>query len=411
MKLMFVDVRKAHLNGKLQDDEFAYIQLPVEAGGGVVRLRRWLYGMRPAAKAWEGDYSKRLVEDAGFLKGRASPSMFFNPCSGVRLVVWGDDFTFLGREKDLTDMLEKMKGWYSIKLRGIVGPDPGDMKEIWILNRLVRWTEDGIEYEADDKHVTTVVKGLGLQEDSKGVDVALPTEYGAEEGDQELDPQEAKKYRSLAATVNFLALDRPDLQFTAGVLGRTMAKPTTRSWANVKETGRYLLEHPRLVFKYVPCELGQTRELLAYGDSDWAGCKVTRKSVRGGAITIAGGLIKAWSNRQATRALSSGEAEFYASSKAGIEALGLESLMQDLGWPVESKRVLTDSDACRGMTSRRGVGKTRHIELRRLWLQEAVESRCLTLGRIDGLKNPSNPMTKLISYPAAMRAFRDLSVI
>jgi hypothetical protein len=54
---MFVDVRKAHLNGKLQDDEFAYIQLPVEAGGGVVRLRRWLYGMRPAAKAWEGAYS------------------------------------------------------------------------------------------------------------------------------------------------------------------------------------------------------------------------------------------------------------------------------------------------------------------------------------------------------------------
>ncbi len=93
----------------------------------------------------------------------------------------------------MMDMLEKMKAWYSIKLIGIVGSGPGDMKEIRILNRLVRWTKDGIEHEADDKHVTTVVKGLGLQEDSKSVDVALPTEYGAEEGDQELDPQEAKK--------------------------------------------------------------------------------------------------------------------------------------------------------------------------------------------------------------------------
>ncbi len=135
---MFVDVRRAHLNGKLQDDEFAHIQLPVEVGGGGVRLRRWLCGMRPAAKAWEGDYSKKLGEDAGFLKGRAVPSMFFNPCSGVRLVVWGDDFTFLGRKKHLLDMLEKMEVWYSIKLRGIEGPDPGDMKEIRILNRLVR---------------------------------------------------------------------------------------------------------------------------------------------------------------------------------------------------------------------------------------------------------------------------------
>ena len=75
---------------------------------------------------------------------------------------------------------------------------------------------------------------------------------------------------------------------------------------------------------------------------------MTRKSVSGAAITIAGGLIKAWSNRQATRALSSGEAESYASSKAGSETLGLESLMQDLGWPLESKRVLADSDVAEG---------------------------------------------------------------
>ena len=38
--MMFVDVKKAHLNGKLKDDEFAYVQLPEEAGGGVGRLRR-----------------------------------------------------------------------------------------------------------------------------------------------------------------------------------------------------------------------------------------------------------------------------------------------------------------------------------------------------------------------------------
>ena len=42
VKMMFVDVKKAHLNGKLKDDEFAHVQLPEEAGGGVGRLRRWL---------------------------------------------------------------------------------------------------------------------------------------------------------------------------------------------------------------------------------------------------------------------------------------------------------------------------------------------------------------------------------
>ena len=50
MKLMFMDVRKAHLNPICEDA--IYVRLPEEFGGGkggrVVRLKRWLYGMRGA---------------------------------------------------------------------------------------------------------------------------------------------------------------------------------------------------------------------------------------------------------------------------------------------------------------------------------------------------------------------------
>ena len=51
VKLMFLDVKRAHLCGVLQDGRFAYAQLPPEAGGGVARLRRWSCGMLPAAQA------------------------------------------------------------------------------------------------------------------------------------------------------------------------------------------------------------------------------------------------------------------------------------------------------------------------------------------------------------------------
>ena len=33
MKLMYIDVKKAHLNGILEDSDFAYIMLPKEVGG------------------------------------------------------------------------------------------------------------------------------------------------------------------------------------------------------------------------------------------------------------------------------------------------------------------------------------------------------------------------------------------
>ena len=137
-------------------------------------------------------------------------------------MVWGDDFTFLRHELDLKDVQGHMRSWYEIKMRGVIGPDGDDLKETRILNRMVRWTDDGIEYEADDKYTRTIVADLSLQTDSKGSDVPLARDYEAVDGDIELDEYEAKQYRRIASTVNYLALDRPDLQFTAGVLGWTV---------------------------------------------------------------------------------------------------------------------------------------------------------------------------------------------
>jgi hypothetical protein len=55
-------------------------------------------------------------------------------------------------------------------------PNRDDIKEIGVLNRVVRWTEAGIEYEADDKHVATIIEGVGLQKDPDWTDGALTKE-------------------------------------------------------------------------------------------------------------------------------------------------------------------------------------------------------------------------------------------
>ena len=117
---MYIDVKNAHLNGEVDDDDFAYITLPKEVGGGVGRLRRWLYGMRPAASAWEEHYAANLKNE-GYERGRAAPTKFTNKETGVRVVVWGDDFTFLGRERYLKEIGAKMAEWYDFKIRGMMG--------------------------------------------------------------------------------------------------------------------------------------------------------------------------------------------------------------------------------------------------------------------------------------------------
>ena len=44
------------------------------------------------------------------------------------------------------------------------------------------------------------------------------------------------------------------------------------------------------------------------------------------------GVVKTWSSTQTTIAQSSGEAEYYALVRAAAEGLGMQSVMQDLGW-------------------------------------------------------------------------------
>ncbi len=75
-KLLFIDVKKAHLNPKCQQD--VYMELPAEAEGGpgmCGKLNFWLYGFRPAARAWGDHYSEKL-EHAGFVRGNACAVLF-----------------------------------------------------------------------------------------------------------------------------------------------------------------------------------------------------------------------------------------------------------------------------------------------------------------------------------------------
>ena len=49
-KLLFIDVKKAHLNGVVPEDILVYVTLP---NGDCWNMMRWLYGMRKAAHSWE----------------------------------------------------------------------------------------------------------------------------------------------------------------------------------------------------------------------------------------------------------------------------------------------------------------------------------------------------------------------
>ena len=393
LKLDLLDISRAHFNAKPKDP--TYVKLPPgrEIEGMCAKLIFNLYGTRGAAQAWEDHYSGKMIS-WGFTAGKGCPCVFEHPEMELLVVVHGDDFTSLGTDESLDWLHEKLSQEYEFKCKGRLGPGEGDAKEVRLLNRIITWTDEGIEIEADQRHVDIAIKQLGLEK-AKAVSTAGVKEKEEEEGDgEELEREEARLYRGVAARFNFLSIDRPEIQYATKEACRAMAKPTRAAWRKVKRIGRYLKGRPRAiqVFKFQSLP----HKIVVAVDSDYAGCKQTRKSTSGGCVKFGSHVLRTWSSTQAVISLSSGEAEYYAMLKGASVGLGIESLAGDYG--LQSRIVLeTDSSAAKGIAGRKGLGKTRHIEVCHLWLQEKARNGDVEVVKIAGDRNIADLQTKYLT--------------
>ena len=159
MEIDVVDVSCAYLHAKAKRD--VYIELPDEdkTPGTCGKLDMSLYGTRDAAQNWEDTYSE-IMTDLGFTRGKASPCIFHHSAREVTTVIHGDDFTTLATEDNLKWLEANLRKRLEIKMRGILGPDRNDMKQITVLNRVVTWENNWITYEADQRRSEMLVNEL-----------------------------------------------------------------------------------------------------------------------------------------------------------------------------------------------------------------------------------------------------------
>ena len=132
-------------------------------------------------------------------------------------------------------------------------------------------------------------------------------------------------------------------------------------------------------------------------DTDFAGCKSTRRSTSGGVALHGSHSIKHWSETQVTVCLSSGEAELRGIGHGLAEALGTQSIARDLGlnWEVH---LHSDATAAIGIARRTGMGRIRHLDVTDLWVQEVFNSKKAFLRKVLGTENPSDVLTKYTDH-------------
>ena len=209
--------------------------------------------------------------------------------------------------------------------------------------------------------------------------------------DPALGPDDARTYRGVAARLNYISPDRPDIAYAVKEAARDMSSPRESSLRKLRKIGRYLIGKPRLVAKFRWQSMPDT--VTTFTDSDWAGCDKSAKSTSGGAVCLGEHVLKTYSKQQKVVALSSAEAELYAMVAASAETLAIQAYCKDLGMDTKCE-LYCDSSAALGISQRAGIGKVRHLRTQGLWVQEVRVSGRIIYKKVLGTKNPADLMTK-----------------
>ena len=408
-RLRIGDFSTAFLHAPMDIETFVRPPQVYAKQGVLWRLRRALYGMRRAPKLFF-NLLHEILSELGMQNLRSEPTFYFK--GSLLLLVHVDDPLVAGTDEDIEWIFREL----GQRMKFNPGPHFEIVKPVKYLGKLYTMTEHGFEIRHCDTFLERIVFELGLDGCkpalTPGCEQLKPG--GADEKASWLNPLDAEQtytYRKLVGMLRFIAPDRPDLLFEVGVLSQSLSSPTGECWARLRRLGRYLARTTRArLFVSRPQHTPyKTRRIVVWTDSDYAGDKQTRKSTSCALVFCDGTLVHGHNRRQTVVATSSAEAEYYSLAAGLQEALAARSILQELGETVELE-VKCDSSAARAMANRVGLGRTKHIDVKYLWVQQVIQHRLARVAPVSSNQNLSDIGTKRVSGDRLQELCRNIGL-
>jgi hypothetical protein len=112
---------------------------------------------------------------------------------------------------------------------------------------------------------------------------------------------EQKEYRSIIGSLLYLTMTRPDIQFAVCLCARFQSSPCTSHRQAVKRIMRYLCFTPKFGLWFL---VSSSLSLCGYSDTNYANCRIERKSTSGTCQFI-GSSFMSWPSRKQPRVAQS----------------------------------------------------------------------------------------------------------
>lgn len=325
-----LDVNNAFLQGTLTDE--VYVTQPPgfedpEKPHHVCRLRKSLYGLKKAPRAWYQEL-KNFLTAMGCHNSLADTSAFIylQGKNIIYVLVYVDDIVITGSTTPLVDaFIRCLAARFSLK-------DAMDIT--YFLGIEATRTSQGLHL-MQQKYIIDLLKKANTS-DAKPVSTPLATtpRLSLTSGSPLADPRE---HQQIIGSLQYLAFTRPDIAFGVNKLSQFMHRPTDIHWQAAKRILRYLTgtpSHDIFISTRYPLILH------SFSDADWAGDADDFVSTNA-YILYLGSTPIAWSSRKQTGvARSSTEAEYRSVANTAAEIRWVCYLLTELGVTLPSTPVI-----------------------------------------------------------------------
>ena len=278
-----LDVNNAFLHGDLNEE--VYMKLPpgliMDNPNLVCHLQRSLYGLKQASRQWFTRLSSFLLSQ-GFHQSSADHSLFLytnNSHDLTVILVYVDDIILTGNNLDtiihITKLLDQT---FSIKDLDILK---------YFLGLEVARSKHGIHL-CQRKYALDILSDSGMLGSRP---ISTPIEYSTHLSATMGTPLSetcASSYRRLVDRLIYLTNTRPDIAYVVQQLSQYMANPTSTHSQAAFQVLRYIKGSPGSGIFFAA---QGSFTLKAFSDSDWVGCRDTRRSVIGFSIYLGDSLI------------------------------------------------------------------------------------------------------------------------
>ena len=406
------DVSTAFLHALLTDEVFVIPPVEYYPNGGVLwKLRKAMYGLKQSPRMWQQHFAS-VAASLGFERLKSDSNLYFHPERRCYMLCYVDDLLIFGDKKTTEFLFSELQKQLCLRSEGVLEPGTS----ISFLGHCITRREDSIEMSMPTSYIDKMLEQLDMLKCRHAATPGTDALRKLIDSEELLSPEDHRLYRRIVGQLLWLSSIRPDIQFAVKELSRGLTSPTEDHRTKMKTLLRYLAGTKPMVLtlrpKIIPHSKQTTFDIDTYVDSDWAGCATSRRSTSGMALYFLGTLITSQSRTQATVALSSGEAELYAIGLGVSESLFIRSLLLESQLSKNVNiRIHTDSTAGKSMATRFGTSKkTKHVQLRFLFIQELVASGVVSIKKVSGTSNPSDVMTKYITKEVLHRHLMALGI-